>query len=235
MTTEMPTEPASQTLSRGIRILEILADASGPLSIAEIAGALGVHRSIAYRLLRTLEAHRLVTRDRAGGVSLGARMAALAAGVAHDLQAEVLPELTAIANELGMTSFVAVLDHDECVTLTSVEPRHAVASVAQRPGTRHSVEIGAPGKAILSALAPSRWPPALSTQRRSELAEAAVRGYAMSHDEVIPSLRAVAVPIALRGRNPAALAVVYLASPHPPDEIAKVLAEAAARISGALG
>ncbi|WP_157555192.1 IclR family transcriptional regulator, partial [Microbacterium paraoxydans] len=129
---ERPVTPASQTLSRGIRILEVLADARGALTIDDIAGRLDVHRSIAYRLLRTLEDHGLVTRDASGAVSLGARMAALAAGVAHDLQAEALPELTAIANELGMTCFLAVLDGAECITLASVEPRHAVASVAQR-------------------------------------------------------------------------------------------------------
>ena len=98
--------PASQTLSRGIRILEILADAREPLSIDELARRLDVHRSVAYRLLRTLEDHGLVTRDAAGRIQLGARMAALAAGVAHDLQAEALPELTAVANELGMTCFL---------------------------------------------------------------------------------------------------------------------------------
>src|SRR6478672_2833642 len=127
--------PASQTLSRGIRILEVLADAREPLSIDGLAERLEVHRSIAYRLLRTLEDHGLVARDAGGRVSLGARMAALAAGVAHDVQAEALPELTAAANELGMTCFITVLDREECVTLVSVEPRHAVASVAQRPGT----------------------------------------------------------------------------------------------------
>ena len=65
-----------------------------------------MHRSVAYRLLRTLEDHGLVTRDAAGRIQLGARMAALAAGVAHDLQAEALPELTAVANDLGMTCFL---------------------------------------------------------------------------------------------------------------------------------
>src|SRR5688500_16318930 len=52
--------PPSQTLSRGIRILEILADVREPLSIDEIARRLEVHRSVAYRLLRTLEDHGLI-------------------------------------------------------------------------------------------------------------------------------------------------------------------------------
>ncbi|GAA1984169.1 IclR family transcriptional regulator [Microbacterium pumilum] len=226
--------PASQTLSRGIRILEILADAREPLSIDEIARRLGVHRSVGYRLLRTLEDHGLVTRDSSGRMQLGARMAALAAGVAHDLQAEALPELTAVANELGTTCFLVVLDHDECITLVSVEPRHAVASVAQRPGTRHPVTIGAPGKAILSALPRVEWPQDVSESLSDEVRHAAARGFATSHDEVIPSLRSVSVPLSLRGRRTAAIAVVYVASAYEPEEIAARLQRSAGMIRQAL-
>lgn len=227
--------PPSQTLSRGIRVLEILADAREALTIDDVGRRLGVHRSIAYRLLRTLEHHGLVVRDAGGRVELGPRMAALAAGVAHDLQAEALPELTGAANDLGMTCFVAVLDHDECVTLVSVEPRHAVASVAQRPGTRHPVTLGAPGKAILSSLDGGRWPVDVPERTRAEVVEAAARGFATSHDEVIPSLRAVAVPLVLRGRPPASVAAVYVASDTAPERIAERLARAAGAVRGALG
>lgn len=227
--------PASQTLSRGIRILELLADARDPLSIDQLADRLGVHRSIAYRLLRTLEDHGLVARDAAGRVSLGARMAALAAGVAHDLQAEALPELTAAANELGMTCFLVVLDHEECVTLVSVEPRHAAASVAQRPGTRHPVGVGAPGKAILTVLPESAWPASLDDAHRAELHTARDRGWATSHDEVIPGLRSVAVPLRLPAGDPAAIAVVYLADPHSDEQIAARIAAVAHAIRIALG
>jgi DNA-binding IclR family transcriptional regulator len=228
----MADTPASQTLSRGIRILEILADAREPLTIDEVARRLDVHRSVAYRLLRTLEDHGLVARDGAGHVELGSRLAALAAGVAHDLQAEALPELTAAANDLAMTCFLTVLDRDESVTLMSVEPRHAVASVAQRPGSRHPVAVGAPGRAILAQLPPAHWPEGADS---AQIADAATRGYAQSHDEVIPSLRSVAVPLALRGRAPAAVAVVYLASVHAPEELAERLTQAANGIREALG
>ncbi|MFE6968529.1 IclR family transcriptional regulator [Isoptericola sp. NPDC057653] len=227
--------PPSQTLSRGIRILETLADAREPLTIDDVAGRLGVHRSIAYRLLRTLEHHGLVVRDANGHVALGARMAALAAGVAHDLQAEALPELTAVANELGMTCFLVVLDHDECVTLVSVEPRHAVAPVAQRPGTRHAVTAGAPGKAILTLVPEADWPAGIPATLRATVAEAAGRGWATSHDEVIPSLESVAVPLALRGRGPAALAVVHVASPLDHQQVAARLTRSAAAVRDALG
>ncbi len=177
--------PHSQTLSRGIRALEVLADARTPLTIDELAAELGLHRSVTYRLLRTLEDHRLVVRDAGGRVALGPRLAALAAGVAHDLQAEALPELTAAANDLGMTCFLAVHDRGEVVTLVSVEPRHAIASVAQRPGTRHPVGVGAPGKAIMLAMPERTWPAGVDDEHRAELDRARADGYATSHDEVI--------------------------------------------------
>lgn len=228
--------PASQTLSRGIRVLELLADARAPLAIDELARRLEVHRSIAYRLVRTLEDHGLVARDSAGRVALGPRMAALAAAVAQDLQSEALPELTAIANELGMTCFLAVLDRDECITLASVEPRHVVASVAQRPGARHSIAVGAPSKAILSTLPETEWPIVVGDALRTEIDEARARGFATSHDEVIPTVQAVSVPLRLpAGQRPAAIAIVHVARPDDPVAIAARLERSAATIREALG
>lgn len=224
----------SQTLSRGIRILEVLADARTPLTIDALSATLGLHRSVTYRLLRTLEDHRLVVRDGAGRIALGSRLAALAAGVSHDLQAAALPELTAIANELGMTCFITVLDGDEIVTLVSVEPRHTMGSIAQRPGTRHPVGVGAPGKAIASRLPASQWPDALDDDHRAELAVVREQGWASSHDEVITGLRAIAAPLAAHGSPASALAVVYVSSSRPETEIAARLIEGAATIASSV-
>ncbi len=225
----------SQTLDRGLRILELLADAGHPQSIDELAAALGVHRSVAYRLIRTLELHALVGRDATGRLQLGAGLAALAAGVAHDLQAEALPELTAAANDLGMTCFLVVLDHEECVTLVSVEPRHAVAALAQRPGTRHPVGVGAPGKALLTQLRVAEWPASLDAAVAGEVHAAALRGWAESQNEVVPSLHAVAVPLALRGRAPAAVAAVYLPDGREATAVANRLTRSATAVRAALG
>jgi len=228
-------EPPSQTLSRGIRMLEVLADARRPLTIDELADRLGLHRSVAYRLLRTLEHHRLTVRDGAGRITLGARLAALAAGVAHDLRAEALPELTSAANALGMTCFLALLDGDDIVTLTSVEPRHAVAPVAQRPGSRHAFAVGAPGKAIATAIPESRWPHSVDASRAADIALARDRGFATSHDEVIAGLRSVAVPLPLPSGQAAAVAVVYVSSARADEAIAEHLTAAARSIHRALG
>lgn len=201
---------ASQTLSRGLRILEIMADAPGPLSIDDVASSLGVHRSVAYRLIRTLEDHGFVSRRGAGHLVLGTRLAALAGGVERDLQAVAVPELTLAARDLGMTCFLGVHDRDECVTFSSVEPPRAVAVVAQRPGTRHPVRLGAPGKAILSQLPSEQWPEDVTEDDLEQIRLVRERGWAETSDEVIEGLQSVGVPLALSGGRVAALAAVFV-------------------------
>lgn len=226
----------SQTLSRGIRLLEILAAADRNLSIAELAESLDVHRSVAYRLLRTLEDHDLVTRDSAGLMGLGAGLAALNSGVARTLQQAALPVLTEIADELGMTCLLAVLlDSGEAVTLVSAVPRQTVAVVSYRPGYRHPISRGGPGKAILLGLPESSWPSDTTPELRSELAEARVHGYASSHDEVVPSLRSVAVPLMIPGQAPASIAVIHVFLPDTEAEIAARLRLGAQSITRAFG
>ena len=225
----------SQTLSRGIRALEILAEADRPLTIAELAEAMGVHRSVAYRILRTLEDHSLLVRDDAGRVQPGPGLAVLARGVSRNLQTAALPELTQLANTLNMTAFVAVWDHQECVTLVTVEPRHSAATVVQHPGSRHPISSGAPGIAIQSALTEHEWSQlATAVPYRPEAGEARRRGYAASHDEVIAGVSSLAAPVRVPGGRPAAVAVVYIRSSEDPAEVAAALTASAARIEGQL-
>ena len=100
--------PQSQTLDRGLRVLEHLAAVGTPRPIVEIGQALGLHRSITYRLLRTLEDHQLVERDTAWHYRLGLGMLGLARGVRTDLQSAALPRLDALVAELRMTAFLVV-------------------------------------------------------------------------------------------------------------------------------
>lgn len=222
----------SQTLSRGIRALEILAEAQAPMSIAGLSTALGVHRSIAYRILRTLEDHSLVMRTEAGLVQTGPGLAALARGVSRDLQTAALPELTEVANSLQMTAFIAEWDRHDCVTLLTVEPRHPETTLAQRPGTRHPFSAGAPGIAIQSALSEEQWDHVAPGQPyRSEAKDARSRGYAVSHDEVIDGVSSVAVPITVPGQLPAAIAVIYIGGTRETAPIAEHLIHSAGEIA----
>lgn len=221
----------SQTLSRGLSALEIVAEADKPVGIAELAAHLGLHRSITYRIVRTLQEHRLVVRTDGGGLVPGARLAALARAVSRDLQSAALPELTAVANQLGMTAFIAVQDADEVVALISVEPRQAAASVAQRPGTRHPLHIGAPGIAIQAALTPEERAALGDERLRDEPFFAAFPGYATSHDEVIKGMSSVAVPLRVPGHPVATIAVVYLDRGTDTAVLADRLRKAAAAVT----
>ncbi|MET3162735.1 UNVERIFIED_ORG: DNA-binding IclR family transcriptional regulator [Arthrobacter sp. UYEF10] len=226
----------SQTLSRGIRALEILAAAQAPLTIAELADAMGVHRSVAYRILRTLEDHSLLVRDDAGRVQPGPGLAVLARGVARDLQTAALPELTQLANALTMSAFVAVWDRDDCVTIVTVDPRHTGAAIVQHPGSRHPISAGAPGIAIQSAYSEADWHAAApGIPYRPEAGTARQLGFAASHDEVLAGVSSVAVPVRVAGGRPAALAVVYIRAAQNPDEIAAALVAGAGRIEAQLG
>ncbi len=201
----------------------------------EIAAELGVHRSVAYRLVRTLEDHRLVTRSESGAFLLGAGLAALARAVAADLQGAARPELETLANELGMTAFVAVLDHDDVITVASAEPAGRRATVAQRPGSRHSLIQGAPGIVIQSMLTASRLREIANVSPRPEANAAREAGFASSHDEVIAGLSSIAVPLTLPGHPPAALAVVYLTSEVDLVGTAQRLAKSARAVANRLG
>ena len=226
----------SQTLSRGLRALEILAESPSPLTIADLSTALGVHRSIAYRILRTLEDHSLVVRDDGGRLLPGAGLAVLARGVSRDLQTAALPELTRLSEELHMTAFVGVWDRQDCVTLVTVEPRHSGAALAQHPGSRHPLAFGAPGIAIQSRISEARWHELVPDQPyRPEASTARALGYAESHDEVIPGVSSIAAPIDIRGSRPAALAVVYIRTDQEPERLGRLLAEGARRIEDRLG
>jgi DNA-binding IclR family transcriptional regulator len=194
----------SKTLDRGLQALQIVVDANRPISAQEVADALGLHRSIVYRVLRTLEEHRLVQREDAGHFIPGVGLAVLARSVRRTLQDAALPVLSTLANELGATAFVVVPDEGHAVTIATVEPRQTQVHLARRPGARHPIDHGAPGIAILAAR--PRQP-----GERAAVRQARERGWAHSFGEVIHGLHSLAAPIVdAEGEVLGSVAVVYV-------------------------
>lgn len=214
--TENPAEAGSQTLTRGLAALEIIGAAENPVGVMELATQLGIHRSMVYRLVKSLEQRGFVEKAPNGGLRLGIKLATLARGVARNFQESAAPVLAQLAEELEMTAFLVVYDGDAAVTLRSAEPLHAQTTVAKKPGTRHSINLGAPGHVIRSQVNPTQYP---------------AQPYEYSQDEVLPGIASIAVPLVVAGEPPAALAVLYL--PHEVDRehIAAALTAAAQRIA----
>ena len=130
--------------------MNVIATSTVPMTIDELSSRLGLGRSVTYRIIRTLEDHRLVRRDTSGRLTGDTQLVALAGSVRNDLQSTAAPLLSDLANDLEMTAFLVVSDGHEAVTVQVVEPTYTTAHVAYRPGTRHSLERGAPGIALLA-------------------------------------------------------------------------------------
>ena len=138
----------SQTLDRGLRVLEVLADCSEGLTVTALAGRLEVNRTVVYRLISTLEQHALVRRDGRGRLFVGLGVLHLASAVQPLLRDLAVPVLRALAEAIGCTAHLTVADGDEALALAVVEPTWTDFHVAYRVGARHPLSQGAAGKAI---------------------------------------------------------------------------------------
>lgn len=188
----------SKTLHHGLVVLELLAECPNGLSITEIAEGIGVHRTVAHRLVRTLEAHHLCRRDDFKRIALGAGLVALAEPVEQDLRTVARPVLEELADQLGATVHLVVRENDhEVRALMVVEPRGAKVHVAFRGGQVDPIDRGSAGLAMLAAL------PEVEGER-AEVTRARAVGYAVTQGEVIPSVGGVSAVIP--GRRGDALA-----------------------------
>ncbi|MFL6129587.1 MAG: helix-turn-helix domain-containing protein [Mycobacteriales bacterium] len=146
---------SSQALDRGLRLLALLAGADRGLSVSELADGLGTSRAAVYRLVAALEAHAMVRRPADGRVRLGLGLLDLARRVLPELRDAARGPLRALAERVGATAHLTVLDGDDALAVAVVEPSWTDFHVGYRVGTRHRVDRGAAGRAILLGRAPA--------------------------------------------------------------------------------
>ena len=144
------TAETSQTLDRGLRVLKLLADTDHGLTVTELAAKLGVNRTVVYRLLATLEQHSLVRRDLGGRARVGLGVLGLAHQVHPLLREAALPALRSLADDIGATAHLTLVDGTEALAVAVVEPTWTDYHVAYRTGIRHPLDRGAAGRAILA-------------------------------------------------------------------------------------
>ena len=146
-----PARPeTAQTLDRGLRLLHLVAEAPAGLTVTEAATHLGVGRAVVYRLVGTLTEHGLVRRDRAGRLRLGAGVLQLARRAQPLLAGAASGPLRRLAEDVGATAHLTVAEGDEGVAVLVVEPSWTQFHVAYRTGSRHPLDRGAAGRAILA-------------------------------------------------------------------------------------
>lgn len=141
----------SQTVDRALSILPLLAE--GPANLEQVAGRLGVHKSTALRLLRTLHEHGMVYRQADQRYRLGARLFALAQQAAEHLDVREIahPHLVALNETCGHTIHLAVLEENEVLYIDKVESRYPVRMYS-RIGKPVAITVAAVAKLLLADL-----------------------------------------------------------------------------------
>ncbi|MFD8893171.1 IclR family transcriptional regulator [Streptomyces sp. NPDC059566] len=141
----------SQSVERALRILPVLA--GGPAGLGAVAEALGVHKSTALRLLRTLNEHGLVYRQTDGRYRLGAQLFALAAEAIENLDVRDIahPHLMELNRATGHTVHLALHQDDEVVYVDKVDSRYPVRMYS-RIGRPVPLTVAAVAKLLLADL-----------------------------------------------------------------------------------
>lgn len=218
----------SQTLDRGLAVLWLLAEHGDGLTAGELADRLSTARAVVYRLLRTLEAHRLIGRADSRYV-LGFGVAELASHLRPRLQATVLPILRHLSGQTNSTALLSVADGDQAMVLIAEEPPQSTFHLALRQGSRHPLAVGADGVAILAGRPPAADDP-------DDVVQARKAGYALSIGALQTGAIGVASPIATSDWATASIGVVQLgvelADASLPEAVMVAAAEATRRLSG---
>jgi DNA-binding IclR family transcriptional regulator len=243
-----------QSVDRALQVLELLA-AWGSGGVSELATAIGVHKSTAFRLLGALEARDLVeqTTER-GKYRLGFGLVRLARRVNVQLEiTEQAPGLTEkLAQRVGESINVAVLRENFVVNVVQSRGQASVAS-HNWIGQLTPLHATSSGKVLLAHLDPARradligqglerftanthTDPALL---ENELASVVERGHATTYGELEIGLNAVAVPV--RGEDGDVVAAISASGPAyrlTPERIAEIMDQveaAGAELSRRLG
>ncbi|MFI5522933.1 IclR family transcriptional regulator [Streptomyces platensis] len=141
----------SQTVDRALSILPLLAE--GPADLGQVADRLGVHKSTALRLLRTLHEHGFVYRQSDQHYRLGARLFALAQQAVENLDVREIahPHLVALNEKCGHTVHLAVHEENEVLYIDKVESRYPVRMYS-RIGKPVAITVAAVAKLLLADL-----------------------------------------------------------------------------------
>jgi DNA-binding IclR family transcriptional regulator len=219
-----------QSVDRALGILEVLAR-TGESGVTEIALELGVHKSTAFRLVATLEAHRLVeqTADR-GRYRLGVGILRLAGATTArlDLVQEARPIARQLAADTGETVNIAVLSESSALYLDQV------GKVLLGGLDDDGLEAVLGTLATYTSRTITRLP-----ELRAELARVREQGYAVAVDELEVGLTAVAAPI--RNAHGDVVASMSVSGPsfrlpgEQVEEVVRLVVAASVEVSHRLG
>ena len=141
-----------QVISRAARILRILGEDQGGLSLGQIATKAELPRSTVQRIVAALTAEGFVTANEGhGSLTLGPAFRSLAGRQEMDTKTRLRPVLRQIATQTGETADLALLDGDGMLFVDQIEGSQRLRTVSSI-GERFPLTTTANGKAALALL-----------------------------------------------------------------------------------
>lgn len=232
-------------LTKGLEILELLASASGPLTMSDISTALGRSVSEIFRMLQVLEEHRYIARGD-DGYRLTNRLFALSMGQppVRDLVSTALPVMQDMARRTGQSCHLAVVSGAEMVVIAGVEAP-GLSGFAVRVGYRRPLHRSASGRVLLAFQTPEGRTSMLDEVRvagedidaavlEDQLAAIAAQGDGATPSPMLTGIIDLSAPILSGGTARAALTIPFVDGPGarvPLADTQVVLREAALLIA----
>ncbi len=181
-----------------MQALTLISDSPNGLSVAELADKMGIDRAIAYRIVGTLELDGFICRASNGHIHLGGAILTLASGMEPQLRSCAGPVLHRLAQDTRATAFLSVARGAEAVALLVAESEAGPIRVSYRVGSRHPLERGAAGIAILAGRPATR-------NDSDAVREARSKGYSITRGELQRGAVGVAAPVHFAARAGLAL------------------------------
>jgi DNA-binding IclR family transcriptional regulator len=171
------------TVERAFRVLELVAASSTPFTVRDIADTLGKNVSTTYNLVNTLLLLGYLTKEGAGELRVGPKVAILHAAFVRgsDFARILRPYAEDLALQSGETAYITRLIRDRVVIQAAVESRQSLRVSGLEVGYSGSEDRRASGRAVLAFMpAPERRAILERTLAGFPDAERAVRIAAMS-------------------------------------------------------
>lgn len=214
-----------QSLSRGLEIMAMLAEADRPLGATEVAQSLGVDKSTAFRLLSTLARHGYAVQDEdTHRYQAGLRVVQLSRRILDrtELRLVAKPWVRRLQQLTGESVHLAVLVGGRAVYIDK-EDTGAGLNVNTEIGRQAPLHCSAIGKALVAELPEEelrallseaemvRYTPRTITSMREllpHLESTRERGYALDDEEFEPGVRCIAACVkGYRGHVEAAVGI----------------------------
>ena len=254
----MPSVTLTNTLQRGLRVLEAFTPALSKMRLQDVVEKTGFPKVTVLRFLRTLLFLGYVSYDGKSKLySLSPRVMSLGftALSGMDLREAALPHLQELSDKTGQNVNLGILDGTEVVYIERIKKRrilnidlyvgshldvyhtsigHAILAYMNRADCQRTVDLLLKNSEIATYLGPG------GKHLYKRLEEVRQKGYAFNDEEYVAGLRAIAAPVFNHeGIVDAGINVPVFAHQVSRQELLQyyvpLLIETAERVSGARG